>query len=89
MQSVIFQGWLKRAGKLLISDYCCSEGDHSKEFKDYLAQRGYHPLTPANYGKVSDLFNILKLAHSMVLPADDGHIATRDMLYMFKPIVIK
>ncbi|XP_013391180.1 phosphoethanolamine N-methyltransferase-like [Lingula anatina] len=44
--------FLKPGGKLLISDYCCSDGDHSENFQKYVAQRGYHLLTPTEYGKL-------------------------------------
>jgi len=47
-----FLKWLKPGGKLLITDYCCSEGEHSEDFKKYVAQRGYALLSPAAYGKV-------------------------------------
>ncbi|XP_052818692.1 uncharacterized protein LOC128244694 isoform X2 [Mya arenaria] len=47
-----FFKWLKPGGKLFISDYCCSDGDHSDQFKDYVKQRGYNLLSPARYGKV-------------------------------------
>ena len=55
---VVLQRWLKPGGRVLISDYCCSEGDHSQVFKDYVSQRGYHLLSPANYGKVSRINNL-------------------------------
>jgi hypothetical protein len=44
--------WLKPGGQLLISDYCCGEGDHSDRFKAYVKQRNYHLLTVPSYGKV-------------------------------------
>jgi len=47
-----FYDWLKPGGKVLISDYCCSEGEHSEAFKKYVAQRGYVLLSPPAYGKV-------------------------------------
>jgi len=47
-----FLKWLKPGGKLLITDYCCSEGAHSEDFKKYVKQRGYNLLSPAAYGKV-------------------------------------
>ncbi|ESO87855.1 hypothetical protein LOTGIDRAFT_219756 [Lottia gigantea] len=47
-----FYKWLKPGGKILISDYCCKEGDHSEEFKAYVKQRGYNLLNPSQYGKV-------------------------------------
>ncbi|KAK2160634.1 hypothetical protein NP493_1634g00028 [Ridgeia piscesae] len=47
-----FLKWLKPGGQLLITDYCCKEGLHSDHFKKYVAQREYHLLSPAQYGKV-------------------------------------
>ncbi|KAI8790401.1 phosphoethanolamine N-methyltransferase [Biomphalaria glabrata] len=46
--------FLKPGGKLLISDYCCSPGIHSEEFKAYVKQRGYYLLPPLTYGKLLD-----------------------------------
>ncbi len=46
-----FHGCLKPGGKLLISDYCRGDQEHSEAFKAYVAQRGYHLLTVAGYGK--------------------------------------
>jgi len=47
-----FLKWLKPGGKLLISDYCCSDGEHSPEFKAYVKSRGYILYSPAQYGKI-------------------------------------
>ncbi|KAJ8302833.1 hypothetical protein KUTeg_019229 [Tegillarca granosa] len=47
-----FFKWLRPGGKVLISDYCCSEGEHSDRFKAYVKQRGYNLLSPQQYGKV-------------------------------------
>ncbi|XP_074645106.1 uncharacterized protein LOC141914452 [Tubulanus polymorphus] len=47
-----FLKWLKPGGKLLITDYCCSDGTHSEQFQKYVKQRGYTLLSPAAYGKV-------------------------------------
>ncbi|PVD21271.1 hypothetical protein C0Q70_19442 [Pomacea canaliculata] len=47
-----FFKWIKPGGKVLISDYCCSDGPHSKEFKAYVEQRGYNLLSPVQYGKL-------------------------------------
>jgi len=47
-----FYDCLKPGGKLLISDYSCSEGEHSEVFKAYVKQRGYHLLPVKDYGKV-------------------------------------
>lgn len=47
-----FFTWMKPGGKVLISDYCCSEGEHTDTFKKYVAQRGYILLSVPDYGKV-------------------------------------
>lgn len=47
-----FFKWLKPGGRLLISDYCCSEGEWSDDFKKYVQQRGYYLLSVKDYGKV-------------------------------------
>ncbi|XP_031550607.1 phosphoethanolamine N-methyltransferase 1-like [Actinia tenebrosa] len=47
-----FLKWLKPGGQLLISDYCCGEGEHSDRFKAYVKQRHYHLLTVPSYGKM-------------------------------------
>ncbi|KAL3859677.1 hypothetical protein ACJMK2_009885 [Sinanodonta woodiana] len=60
-----FFKWLKPGGKLLISDYCCSPGDHSDQFKSYVKQRGYTLLSPVKYG------NVLKEAGFCNVQADD------------------
>ncbi|XP_064635402.1 uncharacterized protein LOC135492727 [Lineus longissimus] len=44
--------WLKPGGRLLIADYICSSGNHSKAFTDYIAQREYHILPVEQYSKV-------------------------------------
>jgi len=43
---------LKPGGKLMISDYCCGDQDHSVEFKDYVSSRGYDLHTVEGYGKI-------------------------------------
>ena len=60
---VLLQRWLKPGGRVLISDYCCSEGDHSQVFKDYISTYGYNFLTIANYGKVTSII-IYLLGHN-------------------------
>lgn len=52
------QTWLKPGGKLLISDYCCGDGNHSEEFKNYVKQRGYILYPPSQYGKVHSCFYV-------------------------------
>merc|ERR1712226_1085592 len=49
-----FLKWLKPGGRLMISDYCCSDGGHSDDFKEYIKQRGYHLLSPDGYGELLD-----------------------------------
>ena len=50
---ILQQSWLKPGGQLLITDYCCSRGEHSEQFKKYLAERQYHLIDVESYGKVS------------------------------------
>ncbi|KAJ8576019.1 hypothetical protein ON010_g3187 [Phytophthora cinnamomi] len=47
-----FFRWLKPGGLVLISDYCQGEQESTNIFKAYVAGRGYHLLSPAQYGKV-------------------------------------
>ena len=47
----LFEKTLKPGGQLVISDYCCGDGQHSQDFKDYVKQRGYNLLTVEDYGK--------------------------------------
>ena len=57
-----FLGWLKPGGQLFISDYArdfpavdtsdASAVEASEAFESYVAQRGYHLMTPAKYGEV-------------------------------------
>ena len=47
-----FFKWLKPGGQVMISDYCCGETEPSDRFKTYVAGRGYHLLSPIEYGKV-------------------------------------
>lgn len=63
MYLLYIQKWLKPNGQLLITDYCCAEGEHSKEFNDYIAQRGYTLLSPKNYGELLEKvgFNVLSV----------------------------
>ncbi|KAK8943498.1 Phosphoethanolamine N-methyltransferase 2 [Platanthera guangdongensis] len=37
-----FFKWLKPGGKVLISDYCKKSGKSSREFTEYILQRGYY-----------------------------------------------
>ena len=43
---------LKPGGRLLISDYCCGEGEPSSGFAAYIEQRGYHLQSVEQYGKL-------------------------------------
>ncbi|TMW60908.1 hypothetical protein Poli38472_000950 [Pythium oligandrum] len=47
-----FFRWLKPGGRVLISDYCRGEQDGTAHFKAYVASRGYHLLSPSQYGGV-------------------------------------
>lgn len=47
-----FYKWLKPGGRLLITDYSCSAGSHSDQFKAYMKQRGYICYPVEKYGKV-------------------------------------
>ena len=49
----MFQNWLKPGGKVLISDYCCTDKTWSDVYTAYVKQRGYILLTVHDYGKVS------------------------------------
>lgn len=44
--------WLKPGGQLLVTDYCCSPGEHSEQFKKYLQERQYHLIDVENYGQI-------------------------------------
>jgi len=43
---------LKPGGKLMISDYCHGDKDHSQEFRDYVEGRGYDLHTVDQYGSI-------------------------------------
>lgn len=47
-----FFRWLKPRGRILISDYCRGEQKSTDHFNSYVASRGYHLLSPSQYGKV-------------------------------------
>ncbi|XP_076047487.1 uncharacterized protein LOC143029034 [Oratosquilla oratoria] len=49
-----WQGWLRPGGKLLVTDYCrgSTTKNPSKEFLDYVKQRGYDLRTVTQYGEV-------------------------------------
>lgn len=36
----------------MITDYCCSPGEHSEKFKKYLAERQYYLIDVESYGKM-------------------------------------
>ena len=43
---------LKPGGKLLISDYCRGEGEHTMSFRKYIKLRGYQLITIEEYSKL-------------------------------------
>jgi phosphoethanolamine N-methyltransferase len=43
---------LKPGGTLFFTDYCWGEGEHSAEFLEYVAQRGYTLHTVKEYGQI-------------------------------------
>ncbi|XP_064611042.1 uncharacterized protein LOC135475181 isoform X2 [Liolophura sinensis] len=47
-----FYSWLKPGGKVMISDYCCKDGELSEEYKAYVRQRGYFVVSPQQYGQL-------------------------------------
>ena len=44
--------WLKPGGKLMISDYCCKQGEWSQEFRNYVESRQYSLLDVTEYGNL-------------------------------------
>eukprot|EP00193_Tetraselmis_chui_P011354 CAMPEP_0177775812 /NCGR_PEP_ID=MMETSP0491_2-20121128/14337_1 /TAXON_ID=63592 /ORGANISM="Tetraselmis chuii, Strain PLY429" /LENGTH=522 /DNA_ID=CAMNT_0019294477 /DNA_START=141 /DNA_END=1710 /DNA_ORIENTATION=- len=48
----LFYKFLKPGGKLMITDYCRSEGEATEDFKAYIKQRGYDLHSPSQYGKM-------------------------------------
>ena len=44
--------WLKPGGKIVFTDYCRGDKEHSDEFKKYIAERGYHLFTVNQYEKL-------------------------------------
>jgi phosphoethanolamine N-methyltransferase len=48
----LFYKFLKPGGKLMITDYCRSEGEATEDFKAYIEQRGYDLHSPSQYGKM-------------------------------------
>lgn len=63
-----FFKWLKPGGVVLISDYCKKTGPPSKEFAEYIKQRGYDLHDVESYGQVCLHLNILILAFCVLLP---------------------
>jgi len=47
-----FLSTLKPGGKLMISDYCRGDQEHSQRFLDYVASRGYKLYTVKDYGLI-------------------------------------
>ncbi|ESO09748.1 hypothetical protein HELRODRAFT_183893 [Helobdella robusta] len=48
----LFHKWLRPGGRLLISDYCCTQDSWSDDFEAYVKQRGYILLSVERYGKL-------------------------------------
>ncbi|XP_064463569.1 uncharacterized protein LOC135374559 isoform X2 [Ornithodoros turicata] len=49
-----FHRWLSPGGKLVFTDYCRGDQEHSEEFKTYVADRGYNLLTVQQYNDLMD-----------------------------------
>lgn len=47
-----FYRWLSPGGKLVFTDYCRGDQEHSEEFKNYVADRGYYLFTVEQYGQL-------------------------------------
>jgi len=47
-----FLSTLKPGGKLMISDYCRGDQEHSQRFKDYVKSRDYKLFTVPEYGRI-------------------------------------
>jgi phosphoethanolamine N-methyltransferase len=60
-----FLSTLKPGGKLMISDYCCGDQEHSQQFKDYVAQRNYKLHTVRGYGAVIQKAGFKNVRHSV------------------------
>jgi len=61
----IFFEALKPSGKLLFTDYCCSEEPCSEDFTQYVRRRGYHLCSVPEY------WNLIKEAGFEVVEAAD------------------
>jgi len=60
-----FLSTLKPGGKLMISDYCRGDQEHSQKFLDYMVERGYKLYTVKEYGTVLE-----KAGFQNVVPMD-------------------
>lgn len=85
---ILQQSWLKPGGQLLITDYCCSRGEHSEQFKKYLAERQYHLIDVESYGKVSVFrFSVTKVWFLVSKRTDEqnsrGAAMNENLLHMF------
>jgi len=60
-----FLSTLKPGGKLMISDYCHGDQEHSQRFLDYVASRNYILYTVKEYGRVLE-----KAGFQNVVPMD-------------------
>jgi len=65
---------LKPGGKLMVSDYCYGEQEHSPEFKEYVKKRDYRMPTVKGYGEI-----LKKVGFTKVVAADKTSLMV-DML---------
>jgi len=71
-----FLSTLKPGGKLMITDYCRGDQEHSQRFKDYVDQRGYNLHTVKEYG------DIIKRAGFTNVVANDKTDLMKDIMHM-------
>jgi len=69
-----FERTLKPGGKLLITDYCKGDQEHSEEFKEYVKSRDYQLYTVQDYG------NIIQIAGFVDVEAVDVTSLMLEML---------
>ena len=56
-----FNRWLTPGGKLMISDYCRGDQEHSSEFLSYIAERDYQLITLSEYGNLIEQAGFLNV----------------------------